>query len=153
MRCVAEWLARIAVRLGVVDDHVDLVAGLEGAGLDRARMHEQHAELLLRVGDAEQRPVRPFDDAAIADLAAALAIERRLVDDDLAALPLGQDLDGLAAGERALDDRLGLLGVVAEELGRADLLLDLEPDAFGCRLARALPGAARLVLLASPWRR
>ena len=64
----------------VIDDQLDGVARLERALLDRADMHEQVAQLLLRVGDAEQRALRPLDDALVADLAAGLAVERRLVE-------------------------------------------------------------------------
>ena len=131
----------------VVDDHVDSVAGLEVSGLHGTDVHEQIAELLLRVGDAEQRAVRAFDDARVADLTATFAIERRLRDDDVAAFALGQRRHRLAFDDQAFDDRFSLLGVVAEELGRPRVLLDLEPLAFGRRFARALPGRARLVLL------
>ena len=58
MRCVAEWLARMARRRRAVDAQLHGIAGLEGAGLDDAGMDEQIAELLLRIGDAEQR--RPW---------------------------------------------------------------------------------------------
>jgi hypothetical protein len=39
----------------MIDDQLDRIAGLEGALLDAADVHEQVAKLLLRVGDAEER--------------------------------------------------------------------------------------------------
>ena len=49
--------------------------------------------------------------------------------------------------ERARD-ALGGLGLVAEELGRAETLAQREPHRLGRRLARARPGLARLGALA-----
>ena len=42
----------------MIDDQLDRIARLEGALLDAADVHEQVAQLLLRVGDAEQRALR-----------------------------------------------------------------------------------------------
>jgi hypothetical protein len=44
------------------------------------------AVVLLRIGDAELRRFSPLSSAGIADLPAALAVERRLVEDDIALL-------------------------------------------------------------------
>ena len=52
------------------------------AGLDPPEMDEQVAELLLRVGDDDAQAVGAGDHAGIADLAAAFAVERRLVQHD-----------------------------------------------------------------------
>ena len=64
----------------MIDVEFDGIARLERSRFDLADVDEEVAEFLLRVGDAEQRTLRPTDHAAIADLAAALAIERRLVE-------------------------------------------------------------------------
>ena len=55
----------------MIDLELDGLAGLEAALLDLAEVHEQIAELLLRVGDAEQRALGAADHALVADLAAA----------------------------------------------------------------------------------
>ena len=49
------------------------------ARLDAAEMHEQIAQLLLRVGHRDAQAIGAGDRAGIADLAAAFAVERRLV--------------------------------------------------------------------------
>ena len=54
-RCVAEWLARVAERRRVIDFELDGFAGLEAALLDLAEVDEKIAELLLRIGHAENR--------------------------------------------------------------------------------------------------
>ena len=102
-RWVAEWLARVARAARVIDHQLDGIARLEGALLDAAEVHEQVAQLLLRVGDAEQRALGALDDALVADLAAGLAVERRLV----------QHQRGLLAGLEAAD----LLAVPAGRRG------------------------------------
>ena len=126
---------------------LDAVADLERALLDAAQMHEHVAELLLRIGDAEQRALRALDHALIAHLAAGLSVERRLVEHERGLIP-GLEAFHLRA---ILDDRahfaFGGLRAVAEEVGGAGALLDLEPHGFGGRLARAAPGLARLRLL------
>src|SRR5690606_33135504 len=100
--------------------------------------HEEVTELLLRIGDPEQRAVRTADDARIADLAAGFAIERRLIENQSRLLPLLQMLDGPRILDDAADDPLRRLGLVAEELGCADLLAYLEPDGLGGCFAGAL---------------
>ena len=74
-------------------------------------------------------------------------VERRLVQHDL-----HLDADRRRLGRVATDDQrqhlaLGGLGVVAEELGRAVPLREVEPDALVGRLAGAGPGGAGLRLL------
>ena len=87
-------------------------------------------------------------DADIADLAAEFGVEGRLVEDHGAARA-GLEPEGLGALMQKRDDRaLALLGVVAQKLGRADALLEREPDGLGRRLAGAGPGLARLGALA-----
>ncbi len=112
---------------GVVDLEQHLVAGAQTARRHHAVMEIKRVELLLRVLDPEPCAVGAGKGAAIADLAAQLGIERRLVEDHDAALAFIQHVDPHAV----LDDRHDLggggLGLVAEELGGAELLLQLEP--------------------------
>ena len=82
--------------------------------------------------------------AGVADLAAALAVERRLVEDDEALVAGGELVDHLAALDQRGDDAFGGLGFVAEELGRADLVGDGEPDLVFAGLAGAGPALAGL---------
>src|SRR5262249_60598521 len=101
------------------------------------------AGFALRIGDRALTAGCGEDRAGIADLAARLAVERRLVDDKadlVTSLRLGNVL--LALNERQ-DDPLGALGFVAEEFGRAELFAQGEPYRLGCRLAGADPGSAR----------
>ena len=116
----------------------------EAADLDLAEMHEEAVRLLLRVGDAEARAVLRLDRADVADLAARLAIERRLVDDDRAVLAFAERFHFLAVLDQRLDHRLGAVAVVAEKLRRAVAVAQREPYAFGRRLARPGPRRARL---------
>ncbi len=62
--------------------------------------------------------------------------------------PLRERADLRAVAHQRGDDALGGLGVVAEELGRADALAQREPDGLGRRLAGTRPGLARLGALA-----
>src|SRR5882762_873032 len=121
-------------------------ADLERALLDRAGMHKQIADLLLRARDAEAHAVGAHS-AGITDLAAGLAIERRLVEHDRTALAFLQRRNLLAALHQRGHNALGGLGVVAQELGRAHLLAQAEPHALGRRFAGALPGFLRNLLL------
>src|SRR6185312_14412670 len=125
----------------VIDFEFDGVAGFETSLLDLAEMHEKAAELLLRVGHAKQRALRPLDDAGIADLTAALAIKRRLIENECAFLPGLQLCRFLAARGERRDDAFGRFRVVTEEFGGADLVLDLKPEPVGRGFARAFPGS------------
>ncbi len=66
----------------VIDRGDDGDAGRRDAGLDAAEMHEQVAQLLLRIGDRDHQTIGTGDHAGIADLAAAFAVERGLVQHD-----------------------------------------------------------------------
>src|SRR5581483_10042747 len=110
-------------------------------------MHEQVAGSLLRIGDLEAHAVATHD-AGVADLAAGLTVERRLVEDDSADLALAERSDLLALLDQSGDDAFGALGLVAEEFGRADLFAQREPHGFRGRFAGAGPGSARLLTLA-----
>jgi hypothetical protein len=105
----------------VVDLELDRSTGLQRALRHLAVVDEEPVRLLLRVGDLDREAVAG-DGAGVAHLAARFAVERRLVDDDrdLLALPRLLDLDTVA--HDGAHQALRLLGVVAEELGRAELL-------------------------------
>ena len=110
-------------------------------------MDDKVAELLARVGDFGAKAGRG-DFADVADLAAGLAVERRLVEDQRSALARIERLDLDAVLDDRADDALGGLGLVTEKLGRADALAQAVPDRFGRSFARARPGPARLGALA-----
>ena len=84
----------------------------------------------------------------IAFLATRFAIKRRLIDDDASRRSRSGLFDPLAVNHDRENAAGRRPGFVAQELGRADLLLELEPDALGRGLARAGPGAPRVLALA-----
>src|SRR4051812_33093006 len=84
------------------------------------------------------------DGAGVADLAAALAVERGLVEDDEALVAGFELVDELAALDQRGDHALGDLGLVAEEFGRADLVGDREPHLIFAGFARTGPALACL---------
>ena len=144
-RWVAEWLARVAVRRAW-STRAPPHRPAEGARLDPADVHEHVAQLLLRVGDAEQRALGALDDARVADLAAGLAVERRLVEHERGLLAGPQAADLLAVHEDGLDLAFRGLGVVAQEIGGARFSRTSNQTLRSPR-RRALPGLARLLLL------
>ena len=115
-------------------------------------MHDRASELLCVV-DAEA-PVRRHQLAAVADLAAALGVERRLRQHDLAGLPgfeAWRDLllrrPVLLHGEERGDARLGAQRLVADErAGEAERRVAL-------RVGVAVGGERRLALRALALRR
>src|SRR5690242_21272182 len=84
------------------------VAGLDAALLHRHRVRPEVAALLLRVGDGEPDALAAHL-AGVADLAAGLAVERRLVDDDEARVAGLELLDLAAVLDQSGDDALGAL--------------------------------------------
>src|SRR5262245_5787544 len=98
-------------------------------------MHEQAMQLFLRVLDLEARARWARDQPAIADLTAGFAVERGLIDDDRATVAGLQLGDALAVLDQRYDLAGRGLGVITEELGRAQLLLQLEPQGLGRGLA------------------
>src|SRR5580704_929563 len=114
----------------------------------RAEMDDEVAGFLDGVAHREFAARAREHRPGIAELAARLAVERGLVDDnrDLVA---GFGLRyPLAALEDRQDHPLGGLGIIAEEFGRADFLAQREPRRAGRRLAGADPAFARLLALA-----
>ena len=138
--------ARRRARL-VIDGKLDREARTRGAADDGHVVNDEVAELLARVGDFGAEAGRA-DFADVADLAAGLAVERRLVEDERAALASleRRDLDPVL--EDRADDALRGLGLVAQKLGRADALAQSVPDRFGRGFPRSRPGAPRLGPLA-----
>jgi hypothetical protein len=124
-RCVAEWCARIAGAPGVVDHELAAAPGRSVPLSTVPRWTKRPAF----GGRRDARPRVGRDErAGVADLAAGLGVERGLVEHDLHRLAGGR----LATGRRRAPRRgpgLGGLGVVAEELGGAEGLGEVEPDA------------------------
>src|SRR5438552_156210 len=109
-------------------------AHVERALFHRAGMDEHVARLALGVGYREPHPVG-MHHAGVANLAARFAVERRLVEDDGAALASAQSVDLLAVLDERRDDPLGGLGFIAQEVSRTDALLDGKPQRLGRGLA------------------
>ena len=78
--CVAEWARRMPARRSVVDDRLHLRAFAHRA-IDEMAFVDDELAVFLRVGDVELEAVAD-ELAGVADLAAALAVERRAVEDD-----------------------------------------------------------------------
>jgi hypothetical protein len=76
-------------------------------------------------------------------------VERRLVQHERAGLAGLEAVDFLAVLDQRADHAFGVLGLVAEEFGGAELLAQAEPDVLGRGIARAGPGRARLGALRS----
>ena len=130
-----------------VDGELDGIADPQSAALDAADMDVEVAQLLQRVGDGDHGRAGA-DGAGVADLAAQFAIEGRLVGDDQHILAGSGLVDQLAAPDQGQHAALRTVGLVAQELGGAVLVADVEPDALDRGLARALPGGARSLALA-----
>src|SRR3989304_7795650 len=112
-------------------------------------MPEEIARLLLGVGNAEARALGR-KHAVIADLAAGLAIERRLVDQHRALLTGFQLFCLGAAFHQRRHHALGFLRFLAEEFGGAELLAQAEPDRLGRGFAGPPPAPPRPFTLAPP---
>src|SRR5207253_132488 len=131
-----------------VDAQLDRLAHPQRAVFDIAGMDEQIAGLAYRVFDRELAAGRREDRPGIADLAARLAVERGLVDDD-ADLVAGRGFrTPFLAAQNSQDHAFRGRGLVTEELAGPDLLAQGEPIRVGRRLARTDPAAARLLALA-----
>ncbi len=111
----------------MVDFELQRGADLQRALLHRADMHEQIAGLLLRVGDAELDALAG-QHAGVADLAAGLRVERRLVQHDRAALAGLEAVGVLAVLHQRGHHAFGALGVVAKKFGGAEFFAQRKPD-------------------------
>jgi hypothetical protein len=132
----------VRVRASDVDAGGDAVADGEGAGLDDAVVAEDGGLDLLRVLDGEDAMHR-LQHAAVADLAAGLGVERRVVEDDDAEVAFVQFIDGGTVLVQRQHVALGFERVVAVEgSGRAVVveraaILNL-PAARACSFWRAM---------------
>ena len=132
-----------------VDDRVDPLADAQSA-VERAAMDDQPADRLLGVLDGEQRrtATRLPELAAVADLAAALGVERRSVEDDLGG-PLARQLAQLQPVSNDRDDAsFDRGGLVPDKLGVARPRLDRLVESAELGMLRELGLLARATPLA-----
>ena len=115
---------RVGAALGV-DDGLDRLPDPQPP-VERAVVDDQPAMRPLGVGHGEQLAAATglADDALVADLAAALGVERRLVEDDLGLAVAGQLVELHPVAQDGNDPALGGRRLVAEEPGVADAALD-----------------------------
>ena len=130
----------------MVDNEHHRFAGLQGAGDDLGAVNEEPLALFLGISHLKTGVVGG-DHAGVAHLAAGFPIEGRLVHHNLHALSSRDGFDARSVAHQRLHHAFGSLGVIAEELGSAVLLLELEPDRFGGLVARTRPAGAGLGLL------
>ena len=154
-RAVEQVRARVvAHRVGPplrVDDRLDGLADPQPA-VERAALDDQAAERLLRVGHGEQLApaARLAQHAVVADLAAALGVERRPVEDDLRLAVAGQLVELHPVAHDGEDAALGGRRLVAHEPRVADPAVDraVERGQLGVlRELRLGPRAAAVALL------
>src|SRR5215208_2962926 len=131
----------------MVDRELHGVAEDERPLCDVHRVDDEIAELLLGICHADRKS-GSRDRAGVADLPARFTIKGGLVHDREAALAGGDRLDRLAGPDEPENDAFGCLRIVAEELRRARLVADGEPDGFRRSVARPGPGGACLLALA-----
>ena len=114
-------------------------------------MDDEAADRLLRVGDLEQDApaARLADLALVADLAAALGVEGRAIEDDLGLAAAGQVAVLRPVAHDRDDAALGGRRLVAEELGVAGPRLDgaVQGSQLGMLRQLGLPAGARAVAL------
>ena len=124
-RCVPVWLRIVCGAPVGVDDRLDRLADPQPA-VERAAMDDQAADRLLGVVDREQlaAAARLAEDALVADLAAALGVERRPVEDDLGLAVAGQLVELHPVADDRDDPSLGGRRLVAEERRVAGARLD-----------------------------
>ncbi len=120
--------------------------------VERAAVDDEAADRRLRVGDREQHApaARLAEDAPVADLAAALGVERRLVEDDLGFAVAGQLVELHAVAQDRDDASLGGRRLVAEERRVAGARLDRVVQRGELGVLRQLglrPGPAAVALL------
>src|SRR5580704_1956385 len=110
----------------VVDVELDLVADAQRPGLDLADQHVHVAGRLLGLVDADFRTGAEHD-AGVADLAAGLAVERRLVERECDGRARGGFVDALAVDNDRLQRAFtgDAATFVARELRRAELAREL----------------------------
>jgi hypothetical protein len=107
-----------------------------------------------QLGGVRHCPARTVagDRPRISDLAAALRVEGRLVNHHEHVGARFRAVDAPAVLHQRHHLRLGLFGGVAQELGRASVVGDFEPDVVGRAFARTLPRGAGGALSVRPSR-
>ena len=118
----------------LVDFRVHVVVLANGARGDNARVRGKIRLGLGGVFDLDGA-VLVEDGARVADLAAHLSVERRLVEDDGDLVALVCLVDDLPVDDEVDDARVAVVFSVADELGRAVRVEDMRVD-----VAKALPG-------------
>ena len=144
-RWVALWLAR-TLRRGA--RHRPLGGRASPTATSPLRDHRVMARGACRAASTcpQHRPSKPLsraDLSGVADLAAAFAVEGRLVGQDGDRCRPAPALSTRAPSlTSASDHALAFMAEIAGEFGRAMLLGDVEPDLVRRLGARALPGGA-----------
>src|SRR5258707_6518786 len=115
------------------------------------KMHEQVGGHLLRISDSGKNlcavQIGPYD-ALVTHLTATLGIKRRLVENNRATLTFSKLRNLLVMLDQRGNYAFGGFGLVAQELGGAEALAQLEPHGLRRRVTRAGPGGACLLALA-----
>src|SRR5262245_47323311 len=103
-------------------------------------MDDEIVQPLMRIMHHDFRAGSRKNGAGIADLPAALAIKRRLVEQDLDLVAGG----GLRNFDAGLEDRrdlsFGGFSLVAQKFGGTQTLLEIEPSSIRCAFAGPAPG-------------
>ena len=122
-------------------------AGLGFAMHNFAQMHKKITEFLLRIADFNAAGIARDNHPGIAHLATAFGIEWRLVQQHRHFSADRGVIYHLAIHHQRGDLALGNFGGIAKEFAGADLLLHIEPEAFGRRFPAAGPGRTGAALL------
>src|SRR3546814_199347 len=111
-----------------VDAEVNRIADIDAAGADLRPVGMEAAERLGGVLDVRDEAGLRTYGARVAHLAAAFAVERRLVGDDQDRLSGGGAVEVHTVLHDGHDLAFALGRAVADELGVAGLFRDIEPD-------------------------
>src|SRR5690606_28028303 len=123
---------------GVVDFQLHGYPRLDGAARNLAEVDEEPIGLLLRVADLDRETLAAYR-AGVTHLAAGFAVEGGLVDNNGDVLASLRGVDLRTFLHQGQDYALGLLRVVAQEFGGAQLLAQRKPDRLRRGFARARP--------------
>src|SRR6185369_7564301 len=104
------------------------------------------AERLRRILDLALEALERSQRAGITDLPAALAVEGRLVEQQLDRVADFGILDSVAVLDDCQDDPLAFVAGITGKFGRSMLLSEVEPDILARFRARTLPRRAGLGL-------
>ena len=130
-----------------IDLLVDRFADCQLARDDLGAQHMELAERLGRVLNFTGEALEGRQFSAVADLATALAVEGRLVEQDLDRLADFGAIVARAVLDDGQDHALAFVTRIAGEFGRAIFLDEVEPDVVASLGARPFPGRAGLRLL------